>query len=60
MLAYISRRILAKIPILIGISVVSFIILWLLTPLRASLFDRFDRFELLDILMDHWLRLLGW
>jgi hypothetical protein len=58
MLAYIFRRLLTKIPILIGISVVSFIIILLPTCSQDALF--FDRTELLDIFMDHRIRLLGW
>lgn len=58
MLAYIFRRLLTKIPVLIGISVISFIIILLPTFSQEAPF--FDRAKLLDIFMDHWIRLLDW
>jgi len=57
MLTYIFRRLVIKIPILIGISVISFIIILLPTCSQDAPF--FDRAELLDIFIDHWIRLLG-
>jgi len=53
--AYIIRRLLAKFPIVIGISVISFIIIWLLTP--SDMLPP-DGTGLLDIFMDHWILLL--
>jgi hypothetical protein len=53
---YILRRILAKLPILVGISIISFIVIRLLTP---SLIPFLNPSQLLDIFMDHWIQLLG-
>jgi hypothetical protein len=57
MLAFIFRRLWAAIPLLIGISIFSFIIILLPTCSETAPF--FDRAELLDVFIDHWIRLLG-